>query len=102
MRACRRFFEDFKPSEEVYIPDLAADSPGYFTGSLSLAYLTVVNFVRLEISAHCLVLVLAKSQYFVRLLFLRWITAGHTIQPPIKCILPQLVLNPHRSGICSP
>ena len=50
-------------------------------GFLFIAYLTVVNLVRLGISVHCQVS--GRSQYLVRLLSWCWITGGHTIHPAI-------------------
>ena len=70
------------------------------SGFLSVAYLAVANLARLGISVHCQASV--RSQCLVRLLSQCWITGGHTIHPSIEGLLPQLVPNPHRSGIQPP
>ena len=54
----------------------------FWVGFLNVVYFAVANLVRLRIS------VSGRSQDFVRILSLCWITDGHTIHPPIEGVLP--------------
>ena len=74
---------------QLNIPKFAVFFFSYFIQSWvfsSVAYFTVANSARHEISIHCQVSI--RSQYLFRLLSQCWITGGHTIHPLIEGILP--------------
>ena len=62
------------------------------SGFLSVAYLTVANLARLEISVHCQVSV--RSQFLVRPFSQCWITVSHTIRPPIEELIAPTGIEP--------